>query len=72
MPAAVVALSDARLAMLARTYAKALATRRRHLAIAAGILLACVLVAAWEAEIDIAKFLGGIGNFGDYFKPRLF
>ena len=71
MPAAVVALSDARLAMLARTYAKALATRRRHLAIAAGILLACVLVAAWEAEIDIAKFLGGIGNFGDYFNRLL-
>lgn len=71
MSAAIVALSDARLALLAKAYAEVLATRRRHLAIAAGILLGCVAVACWEAEVDPVKFAGGIGNFGAYFDRLL-
>lgn len=71
MPAAIVTLADARLAALSRAYSEVLATRRRHLLIAAGILLACVLLAGWEAEIDFVKFTDGIGNFYAYFDRLL-
>jgi phosphonate transport system permease protein len=47
------------------------ARSRRTGLIAAAVLCAIILVAAWMAEVDLFKFFGHIGNFTSYFNRLL-
>ena len=66
--AALVAVpSEAQLAPLLSRY-RAVATRRQRAAAIAGTaLLLAVALACWGAEVDLAKLVAGLPNFGSYF-----
>lgn len=51
---------------LARSYAAAVAVKRRRLFIAAAVFAVVVLVAGWTAEIDLPLFFGNIHKFPNY------
>lgn len=56
---------------LLASYALAVSARRRRMAAGVSVFLACVLVASWWVDVDLAMFIDKIGAFGNYFS-RLF
>lgn len=60
-------LSENRLSPLMDGYARALAARRLRSLAYGALFLVLVALAVGTAEVDPAKFLANIGNFGSYF-----
>ncbi len=51
--------------------AELLAQRRRATLVYGGLLLACLLVSAWVAELSPARLADGIPRFGEYFAQTI-
>lgn len=60
-------LPEAQLAPLLRAYAAAMAAKHRNFAIALACVAVAFAMACIGAEVDPAKFLDNIANFGSYF-----
>ncbi len=58
---------DAQMAPLMRTYAAALAAKRRQLILGGALAIFAFLLACLGAEVDLGKFWNNLGNFGSYF-----
>ena len=61
-------LPDAQLEPLQRTYAQAVARRRRNGAVSAAVLALCIAAAGIVGEVDLPKLAGNIWRFPNYLK----
>lgn len=71
MPVAITELPDRQLAQLTAAYAGAMRQKRDRLLIGGVIFIACLIAAAYGAEVNLGKMFGNIGNFTSYF-ARIF
>lgn len=71
MSSIVLSLSAGQLDPLQRAYSVARAEKRRAVVVGIVVLLACIGVASYVAEVDVAKFWLNIGRFTNYL-GRLF
>lgn len=60
-------LPDEQIAPLARAYDAAVAERRRHSLIVAGVIALCVALSAWWGEVKLPVLIANAGRLGDYF-----
>ncbi len=67
MTVAVSILPEHQLAVLHDAYRRAVARKRFRLALATGIFLVCLVVAAVGAEVNLRTFFTYFGNFASYF-----
>jgi phosphonate transport system permease protein len=67
MTVAVPVLPSQQLAALNDAYRQAVLRKRLRLALAAGVFLAAMMLAAIGAEVDPRTFVANIGNFVSYF-----
>jgi phosphonate transport system permease protein len=67
MTVAVPVLPSQQLAALNDAYRQAVLRKRLRLALAAGVFLAAMMLAAIGAEVDLRTFVAKIGNFVSYF-----
>ena len=63
----VVRLPAEQIAPLARLYDEAVAARRRHSLIAAGVVAVCIALSCWWGEVKPAVFAANAFRLGDYF-----
>jgi phosphonate transport system permease protein len=64
-------LASPALATFESRRAELIAQRRRATVLYGGILLACLLVSAWVAELSPARLADGIPRFGEYFAQTI-
>ena len=60
-----------RLAALQATYASAVAAKRTSNLLAFAIIVACILLSGWVAQVDLPKLWANAGNFLSYFDRTL-
>lgn len=67
MPSAIARLPADQIAPLARLYDAAVAARRRHTLIAAGVVLVCIVLSCWWGEVKPGVFATNAHRLGQYF-----
>src|SRR3984893_1576599 len=67
MAVSVPILPSQQLAVLTEAYHKAVARKRLHVALAAAVFFACLVIAALGAEVNLRTFFTYFGNFVSYF-----
>lgn len=67
LPHAFATLPAEQLAPLARHYAAAMASRRRHVYIGLAVIAVCIALSSWMGEVKPAVFLANAGRLGNYF-----